>query len=174
MTRTLLLLRHAKSSWDDPALDDFDRPLAKRGREAAPRMAREMARRSWLPDRALVSAALRTRQTWVLVEAELPRTVPAVLDRSIYEAPAGRILDAVRSTPAGAETLLVVGHNPGFEDLIALLAAPDSTPDAMEKVRRKFPTAGLARLAFAGAWADLGPGGARLTEFLTPRDGESR
>lgn len=174
MTRTLLLLRHAKSSWDDPALDDFDRPLAKRGREAAPRMAREMTRRGWLPDRALVSAALRTRQTWELVEAELPRAVPAVPDRSIYEAPAECILDAVRSTPAAVETLLVVGHNPGLEDLVALIAAADSAPDAMEKVRRKFPTAGLARLSFAGAWADLGPGGARLTDFLTPRDGESR
>lgn len=174
MIRTLLLLRHAKSSWDDAALDDFDRPLAKRGREAAPRMAREMARRGWLPDRALVSAALRTRQTWELVEAALPHTVPTLSDRSIYEAPAERILDAVRATPAGVETLLVVGHNPGFEDLISLLAAPGSAPEAVEKVERKFPTAGLARLAFADAWADLGPGGAALTDFLTPRDGESR
>jgi len=174
VTRTLLLLRHAKSSWDDPALDDFDRPLAKRGREAAPRMGREMARRGWLPDRALVSAALRTRQTWELVEVGLPHAVPAFSDRSIYEAPAERILDAIRSTPAGVETLLVVGHNPGIEDLVALLAAPGSAPEAMEKVRRKFPTAGLARLVLTGAWADLGPGSAALTDFLSPRDGEPR
>jgi phosphohistidine phosphatase len=174
MTRTLLLLRHAKSSRDDPTLDDFDRPLAQRGREAAPHMGREMARRGWLPDRALVSAALRTRQTWELAEAELPRAVPALPDRSIYEAPAERILDAVRSTPAGVETLLVIGHNPGFEDLVSLLASPGSAPEAMEKVKRKVPTAGLARLVFAGAWADLGPGGAALTDFLSPRDGEPR
>ncbi|MBE0695045.1 MAG: histidine phosphatase family protein, partial [Aquamicrobium sp.] len=84
MARTLLLLRHAKSSWDDPALDDFDRPLARRGREAAPRMGREMARRGWLPDLALVSSSLRTRQTWALVAPELPRDIPASFDDTIY------------------------------------------------------------------------------------------
>lgn len=174
MTRTLLLLRHAKSSRDDPALDDFDRPLAARGREAAPRMAQEMARRGWLPDRALVSSALRTRQTWEMVEAQLPQAVPAAFERSIYEAPAERILAAIRRTPGETRTLLVVGHNPGFEDLSALLAAPDSERDAVARMTRKFPTAGLARLCFEGDWADLGPGGARLSHFLTPRDGGPR
>ena len=173
-TRTLLLLRHAKSSRDDPALDDFDRPLARRGREAAPRMAQAMTRRGWLPDRALVSSALRTRQTWDLVAAELPQTVPAAFSRSIYEAPAERILAAIRRTPGETRTLLVVGHNPGFETLATMLAGPDSEPDAMARMTRKFPTAGLARLRLEGDWADLGPGGARLGHFLTPRDGGPR
>ena len=174
MARTLLLLRHAKSSWDDPALDDFDRPLAGRGREAAPRMGREMARRGWLPDAALVSPALRTRQTWDLVAAELPHPVPAGFDRSIYEAPAARILAAIRATPDATQTLVVVGHNPDFETLAAQLASPASDAEAMARMRRKFPTAALARLTFEGGWAELGPGGAALADFVTPRDGARR
>ncbi len=174
MAKILLLLRHAKSSWDDPDLDDFDRPLAKRGREAAPRMGREIVRHGWLPDRALVSPALRTRQTWDLVAAELPQPVAAIFDRSIYEAPAAHILAAIRATPDAVGTLVVVGHNPGFEQLTAMLAGRESAPAAMAAVKRKFPTAGLARLAFESGWADLTPGGAMLTDFLTPRDGEKR
>ena len=170
MTKVLLLLRHAKSSWDDPALDDFDRPLAKRGREAAPLMAREMARRGWLPDSALVSSALRTHQTWDLVAPELPAAVPATFERSIYEAPAERILDAIRATPGDTRTLVVVGHNPGFETLAALLAAPESDAGAMARMGQKFPTSALARLVFDGEWQELGAGGARLTDFVTPRD----
>ena len=174
MTKTLLLLRHAKSSWDDPSLADFDRPLAKRGREAAPRMAREMERRGWLPDLAMVSSALRTRQTWDLIAAELPRAVPVFFEETIYEAPAPRILAAIRAVPDNAATLVVVGHNPGFETLAEMLAGQGSEPEALARMRRKFPTAALARLTLDGGWADLGPGGARLTHFLTPRDGEPR
>lgn len=174
MARALLLLRHAKSSWDDPVLADFDRPLAKRGSEAAPCMAMEMAKRGWLPDFALVSPALRTRQTWELVAPELPRDIAASFDETIYEAPAKRILAAVRRTPREVGTLLVVGHNPGLEELASLLAAPGNAPEALEAMRRKFPTAALARLSCPGEWADLGPGGAALTDFLTPRDGGRR
>lgn len=169
MARTLLLLRHAKSSWDDPALADFDRPLAQRGREAAPRMGRELARRSWLPDLALVSPSLRTRQTWALVAPELPRTVPVAFEDAIYEAPAERILAAIRAVPDAVAALLVVGHNPGFEDLAAMLAGKDSDAQALARMRRKFPTAALARLSVEGGWAGLGPGGATVTDFLTPR-----
>ena len=168
--RTLLLLRHAKSSWDDPGLADFDRALARRGREAAPRIGAEMARQGWLPDRALVSTAARTRQTWALVAAELPREVHASFEDAIYEAPALRILAAIREAPETAASLVVVGHNPGMEDLAALLASPDSDPDALARMRAKFPTAALARFVFDGDWAGLGPGGARLAGFIAPGD----
>ena len=170
MAKTLLLLRHAKSSWDEPGLADFDRPLARRGREAAPRIGREMAKRSWLPDRALVSTARRTRQTWELAAAELPGEVPVSFEDSIYEAPAARILAAIRETPETAATLVVVGHNPGLEDLAVLLASPDSDREALARIGKKFPTAGLARFPFDGEWTGIGRGGARLTEFMTPRE----
>ncbi len=168
--KTLLLLRHAKSDWDDTTLDDFDRPLAERGRLAAPAMGREIARRGWVPDAALASSAVRTRQTWELVAAELRRAVPVNYDRAIYEAPAGRILDALRKTPDAVTTLLVVGHNPGLEVLSELLAAPDSDHDALARLTGKFPTAGLARFAFNGSWARLDSGGARLEGFVKPKD----
>ena len=169
MTRTLFLLRHAKSSWNDPTLEDFDRPLARRGQEAAPLMGQEMARRGWLPDLALVSAALRTRQTWDLVAPQLPHDIAVTFDETIYEAPAERILAAIRKVPAQVTSLVVVGHNPGFENLTEMLAAPDGNREAMAAMREKFPTAALARFSCDGEWASLGPGGSVLTDFLTPR-----
>lgn len=168
--KTLLLLRHAKSSWDDASLADFDRPLAARGREAAPLMGREMARRGWLPDAALISPALRTRQTWELVATELPKPPPPSFEPAIYEAPAARILAAIRKTPESNATLLVVGHNPGLEDLAALIAASDSDRDALARLERKFPTAAIARFTLREPWAALGRTGAALHDFLTPRD----
>ncbi|TYR32843.1 histidine phosphatase family protein [Mesorhizobium microcysteis] len=168
--KTLLLMRHAKSDWADAALDDFDRPIAERGRLAAPLMGREIARRGWAPDAALVSSAIRTRQTWELVAAQLPRSVAVNYDRTIYEAPARRILDAVRKTPEAVTTLLVIGHNPGLEDLSVLLAGPESDRDALARLTGKFPTAGLACFAFGGPWARLERGGARLEAFIRPKD----
>lgn len=169
-TRSLLLLRHAKSSWDDPSLDDFDRPLAKRGREAAPRIGKEMARRGWKPDYALVSPALRTRQTWQLVAAVLPHGILCDFVPAIYEAPAARILETVRSAPDEAGCLLVVGHNPGLEELAALIASPESNTEAMARLSAKFPTAAIARFGFEGPWQALGPGMAILKAFVTPKE----
>ena len=168
--RTLLLLRHAKSSWDDPDLDDFDRPLAARGRIAAPLVGAEMALRGWVPERALVSSALRTRQTWKFIANALPVSLPVTFEKAIYEAPAGQILEEIRQTPANVPSLLVVGHNPGLENLAAMLASPESDARAMARLKGKFPTGALARLTFAGAWRDLAAGSARLRAFLVPRD----
>lgn len=166
--KTLLLLRHAKSSWDEPALDDFDRPLAQRGRKAAPAMGRVLSGRGWLPDAALVSAAVRTRQTWDLAAAELGGEIPAMFERSIYEAPASRILDAVRRMPEEIGTLVVVGHNPGLEELSRMLASPDSDRIALARLTEKFPTGALARFNCDGKWRDLSS--ARLEDFVRPRD----
>lgn len=168
--RSLLLLRHAKSSWDDPQLDDFDRPLAKRGIEAAPRIAREIVQRGWTPDHALVSPALRTLQTWELVAEILPGSIPHDFVPTIYEAPAERVLAAVRAAPAGAQCLLVVGHNPGLEDLAALIASPESDDRAMARLAAKFPTAALARFNFEGPWRALDPGTAKLEAMVTPKE----
>ncbi|WEX07860.1 histidine phosphatase family protein [Chelativorans sp. AA-79] len=169
--RELLLLRHAKSSWEDPALEDFDRPLAERGERAAPRMGREIAARGWVPDRALVSSALRTRQTWRLVGAELGEAAPvADYDYSLYMASADVILKAIRTVPENVQRLLVLGHNPGLEEFARMLAGPGSKRPALRRIEEKFPTAALARFEFEGPWPALGSGGARLTHFLRPRD----
>lgn len=167
--KRLLLLRHAKSTWDDPSLDDFERPLAPRGRRAAPQMAAVLVERGWAPDAALVSPAARTRETWALVAAALPAPPEPVFPRALYLASAAVLLDALRHAPAAADSLLLLGHNPGLERLAALLAGPGSDPDALGALRAKFPTAGLAVLETEGGWASLEEGGARLAAFLTPR-----
>ena len=168
--KTLLLLRHAKSSWEDAGLADFDRPLAPRGLKAAPRMGRELARRGWLPDAVLVSPALRTRQTWELVAAELPDPPAAEFAKGIYDASADRLLAEVRKTPETADNLLVICHNPGLEDFSGSLASAASESGALTRLREKFPTAALARFVFDGEWNELRPGAARLTHFLRPGD----
>ncbi|QDZ02020.1 histidine phosphatase family protein [Nitratireductor mangrovi] len=165
----LLLLRHAKSSWDDPTLADFDRPLAQRGRRAAHAMGKEILRRGWVPDLAIVSPALRTRQTWQLVADALP-ALDTRFDATIYEAGPQAILAAIRNADNDCRRLIVVGHNPGMEDLAAMLANAGTDAAAVDRLRTKFPTAALARFAFDGIWSDLAAGGATLTHFLRPRD----
>ena len=168
--KQLLLLRHAKSSWDDPALADFDRPLAPRGLKAAPRVGRELTRRDWLPDLSLVSPALRTRETWRLVSAELPARVPAEFAEALFEATAGDILAEVQQAIASAGCLLVLGHNPGLEDLARRLAGPRSDAGARRKLEEKFPTGALARFVVDDDWTDLALGTARLTHCIRPKD----
>ncbi len=168
--KTLLLLRHAKSSWDDSSLADFDRPLAIRGRKAAPRVGRELEQRGWRPDAALVSTAKRARQTWDLVAAELSAAPRPEFRGALYDASAGQLLVELRQAPAAAATVLLIGHNPGMEDLARRLAGDGSDAQALKRLREKFPTAALARLRFEGDWADLGAGAARLSHCLRPKD----
>jgi len=166
--KQLLLLRHAKSSWDDPDLDDFDRPLAQRGLKAAQLIGRELAARDWLPDQVLVSSALRTRDTWRLVAAELPAHPRVVFAEALYEASAADILSQIRLVEPSSGYLAVVGHNPGLEDLAKQLAGPGSETKARRRLEEKFPTAALARFVFDGDWSGLSSG--RLTHCLRPKD----
>jgi phosphohistidine phosphatase len=169
--RQLLLLRHGKSSWDNLALPDFSRPLAARGRKAARRMAKEMASRSWIPDMAIVSAAVRTRQTWDCVTAQWPsNSCVFEFSDTIYEARPERILAEIRKTASSVQTLLVIGHNPGLETLAWQLASPTSDAAQLRAMSRKFPTAAIVRLQTPERWANLAPGCAELTHFLRPKD----
>ena len=168
--KTLLLLRHGKSSWSDASLADVDRPLAPRGIAAASRMGREIARRGWLPDRALVSSSARTRATWELACTELGSEPETSFSADLYEAAAGALLAEILQTPERIATLILVGHNPGMADLILMLAGKGSDRAALESAAEKFPTAALARLSFDGAWEALGPRTARLTHVLRPKE----
>ncbi|HEU4985949.1 MAG TPA: histidine phosphatase family protein [Rhizobiaceae bacterium] len=168
--KELLLLRHAKSSWDDPQLDDFDRPLAERGRRAAPVMGKEIARRGWSPDHVMVSPALRTRQTWELVSAELPDSTDAVFRSQIYTDSADDLLGLLRGAPESAARILLLGHNPALERFADRLAGAGSDKDALNRMRRKFPTAGLARFVVTGPWRNLALGGAEFADFLIPKE----
>ncbi|WP_309083200.1 histidine phosphatase family protein [Chelativorans sp.] len=169
--KELLLLRHAKSSWDDPSLDDFDRPLAPRGKKAAQRMGREMAAAGWIPERVLASPAMRTRLTWLRVMAELGESAPiADYDYSLYMASAETILTVIRTVPEEVSRLLVLGHNPGLQEAALGLAGPGSKKEPLGRLRAKFPTAAVARFTVDGLWSELGFGAARLTHFVRPSD----
>lgn len=166
--KQLLLLRHAKSSWDDPGLGDFDRPLAERGVKTARLMGRELAARDWLPDLALVSSALRTRDTWRLVAAELPVHPRVAFAEALYDASPEDILSQIRKPGLSSNCLAVVGHNPGLEELAKRLAGPASEAKARKRLEEKFPTAAVARFVFEDDWTGLSS--ATLTHCLRPKD----
>lgn len=167
--KTLLLLRHGKSSWQDASLVDFERPLTLRGIEAARLMGRELQRRGWSPERALVSSALRARMTWELVAAELGPPPETSYRDSLYHADPETLLQEIRITPRRIDGLLVIGHNPGLEELARGLCGPASDTAAMKILQQKFPTCALARFEFDGHWEDLGFHAATLTHCLHPR-----
>lgn len=168
--KKLILLRHGKSAWDDPSLDDHDRPLAPRGQKAAPRMGRAMFERGLLPQVVLCSTAERTRQTLALIKPFLPPDVAIRFLASIYEAPAEALLEAVHGLDKGVRMALMIGHNPGLQDLALMLIKPPATPE-VARLSEKFPTCGLACLTFpTQTWAGVSQKSGRLESFVVPKD----
>jgi phosphohistidine phosphatase len=166
----LLLLRHAKSSWDATGLPDLDRPLAPRGRRAAPLMAKLMAERRWLPDLVLGSPAERVRETWQLMAPRLGEHIPCRTLRTLYPGAPSRLLMTLRRAPDDAQTVLLIGHNPGLAALATSLCGAGAKK-ARERMSSKFPTAGLAVIDFDLArWADIAAGAGRLEAFVRPKD----
>jgi phosphohistidine phosphatase len=168
----LWLLRHAKSAWDDPGLDDFARPLSPRGKKACRLLARHMAERNLTPDLVLCSPATRTRQTWERLEKRLsggvPDRIPVRFEPSLYLAEAATLLALTRAAPTECRELMLIGHNPGMEDFAARLSG-SAAGDALERLGEKFPTGGLAEIAFpAKAWAQVAPKGGFLASFVVP------
>jgi phosphohistidine phosphatase len=168
--RTLLLLRHAKSSWEMPGLADLDRPLAPRGRQVAPSMARLMVKRRWVPDLVLRSQAERVRETWQLMAPVLGEQIPCKTLRTIYPGAPSRLLMTLHRAPAEAATVLLIGHNPGIAAFAASLCGAGSKK-ALERMSTKFPTAALAVIGFdVERWSDVAAGGGRLEAFVRPKD----
>jgi phosphohistidine phosphatase len=174
--RKLVLLRHAKSAWPD--VPDRERPLAGRGQRDAPVMGRWLRTAGHVPDQVLCSTARRARETWQLAHTRLGATPPVSLDEGVYQGSAVQLLDLIRRASPAVRTLLVVGHDPAIQELALTLAATTpaahlsdaAPPDALDRMRAKFPTAAIAVFEFAGNWDQLGPGTALLTRFVTPRD----
>lgn len=169
--KTLTLLRHAKSSWDDPVARDFDRPLNARGIRGAKRVGRYLRDEGLVYDHLLSSPAIRCTETLDYLWEGMGRSMTPSWDRRIYLASAATLLDVVHDAPDRAEALLMCGHNPGFEDL-ALMLVPDRQGDALrDAVEEKFPTAALAEIAFdVEHWSDVASNGGRLLRFVRPRD----
>lgn len=167
-TRTLLLLRHGKSDWDAGASDDFSRPLAKRGTRNGKRMGRWLAEQGLRPDRIIASPAARTHSTAALVCKALDLPAKQIVqDQRVYLASATTLLDMLRELPADVHTAMLVGHNPGLENLLADLLGRDVPQPADGKL---MPTAALARLELATDWQALGPGTVRLVTLQRARD----
>jgi len=174
--RRLLLLRHAKSDWGEPPEDDHERPLARRGRQAARRVGEELARLRIEPEQILCSSARRTRETLELVRPHLPETAAFSVDSRLYLASPEALLARIADVDDRVRTLLVVGHNPGLAELATRLAA-GGDEQALARLRRKFPTGALADLRIEAArWRDLARLRGTLAAFVCPRelDGGSR
>ena len=168
--KTLFLLRHAKSSWSNPGLADFDRPLNERGRRAAPLIARHLARGGLLPDLILCSAAQRTRETLALMLPALARDAAVRIESGLYEADAATLLGRLKRVETAVDCVLVIAHNPGIEDLAAGICGGGPEP-MRRRMDEKFPTAALAAFALDGScWSSLREGTAILTDFVLPRD----
>jgi phosphohistidine phosphatase len=165
----LMLLRHAKSDWSRPGLDDHARPLNGRGRKAAPTVGAYMARHALVPDLVVASTATRVRETLDLVLPAFKRAPKVRHDARVYEAEAGALLDMLRETPREVASLMIVGHNPGLAELAALLIASGKA-EARARLAAKFPTAALAVIDFAGDdWGKLRPRSGKLDRFIVPK-----
>lgn len=167
--KRLFLMRHAKTEQvkkDTPA--DAERALTQRGREEAPAVGREMRKRNYAPDLILCSPSRRTRQTLELANAQLGSGASVEYNPAIYAAGARQLLALFQQLPEGFQQPLVVGHNPGFEDSLSLLARlPPPQPGNVEK----FPTGALAVFQFEiSAWRELSPHSGVLVDFLRPKD----
>ncbi len=165
----LYVLRHAKSSWDDPGLDDHDRPLAPRGRRAVTALAAHIAAHEIRPAQVLCSSARRTVETCngVVPGGEV------LVEPNLYAATADDILGRLRRVPSRTQSVMIIGHNPAVHTLVlSLTGAIDSAaPGSMlAEVQRKFPTGALATMSFACSWRELGPGRAELQALVRPRD----
>lgn len=169
--KTLALFRHAKSDWTDARARDFDRPLNARGRRGATAMGNHIHEGRWRFDRIIASPAVRVAETIEMANRAWGRSFPVEWDRRIYLASSATLIDLLREIDGDPASLLMVGHNPGLEDLIFDLVPDDGNSPLRGLVEQKFPTATFAVLECAvDRWADIDLGCARLTVLTRPRD----
>ncbi|HEX6740237.1 MAG TPA: histidine phosphatase family protein [Sphingomicrobium sp.] len=167
--KTLFVMRHAKAERDSDSGRDFDRPLAKGGWRDAEAVGREMRSRELRPDLVLASPARRAAETVAAVAEGYGRLEPAY-ELAIYNAPADRLIEIVRTADDNATRLLIVGHNPGFQDLLGRLV-DDEPGEPVDQIVDGFPTAAFAAVQLpAERWCDLSERSGRIVELILPRD----
>ena len=162
--RALYLLRHAKSSWDDPALPDRERPLSRRGRRDAQRIAGHLHGLGLRPALVLCSSAARTQETLELIRPALAEA-PVRVEDQLYGATSEALLERLRAIPEEIGSVLLIGHNPGLQELALALA---SRGTRREQLEANFPTGALATLVLS-SWRVLGPGDAEVVAYVVPR-----
>ena len=161
MPRTLYLLRHAKSSWKDASMRDFDRPLKGRGRDAAKQIGKRLASEKPQPTLVVCSPAARTRETAEIVLKHSNLKADVTFEQRIYEASLRDLLHVVSDIPDNKEVVMMIGHNPGFEELVAYLSGE----------HRRMPTCALAKIRLdLGSWKDIKAGEGTLAWFITPKE----
>jgi len=166
--RTVILLRHGKSSWSDPTLADFDRPLAPRGERASRRIGKYMRRKKIRPPLVLCSPSLRTRQTLEAIEPSLGKGSSVELEPRLYAASKGELLERLRALPESVNSVMLIGHNPGLHELARVLASRGA---GLPRLEQKFPTGALAMLVVdSESWVALGPGDRELVDYIVPRE----
>ena len=164
---TLYLLRHAKSSWVDQTLSDEDRPLAPRGRRDAKRIAQHLVRLGIEPELVLCSSALRTRETLELVRPALGATATVSLEAGLYAASSEVLLERIRAVPEPVDSVMLIAHNPGLQQLAVVLASEGAE---LAQLEAKFPTAALATLTFQTTpWSRLSRADALLAAYVVPK-----
>jgi phosphohistidine phosphatase len=164
---SLYLLRHAKSSWSDPALADRERPLSPRGRRDAARIAEHCLRLGIEPELVVCSTAQRTRETLELIRPVLGAAATVELEPELYGASAESLLERLRAVPEGVASVMLIGHNPGLQDLALVLASGGTE---LERLEAKFPTAALATLTLTTAtWRRLSQADAVLAAYVVPK-----
>lgn len=166
---TLSFFRHAKSAWDQPGLSDFERALAPRGENAAPRMGRYMAENDLEPEIVLCSTAKRASQTLELALPEFKSAPEVRYVEALYHAGSQQMFELVRKLPETCSHAMLVGHNPGMHALAFDLTG--SGDEALiHRLGMKFPTAALATINFDGGWDSVMPGDGKLSCFMVPRE----
>lgn len=172
--KTVYLLRHAKSEWADPGLQDHDRPLNARGRDAAPKMAAYLKAERYHPELVLCSTARRTVETFDLIKKALGPEVEAKFEEGLYLAEQRQLLERLHWIDDVVKTVMLIGHNPGLEQLAhALCASPEDPAEEklQKRMREKFPTCALAVIKVpAKSWRDVKAGHGRLKDFMRPKD----
>ena len=172
--RQLFVLRHAKSSWDNPGLDDHERPLAARGHRAVKLLGEHLRTAGVEPEQVLCSSSRRTRETLEGVDPTGERLV----ERELYSASCNDLIERLRQVPDETRSLMIVGHNPAMQMLVLRLIGANGNGGGhvsapvdgdVAELKRKFPTGALATLDFDCRWSELSPGCARLSAFVAPR-----
>jgi len=169
--KTLTLLRHAKSGWDDPVARDFDRPLNRRGEKAARVIGEYMKREDLSFDHVIASPAVRVIETIDHVADGYGKRIEPIWERRVYLASSATLMDVLREVSDDAVSVLMIGHNPGMEDLVLDLVPEAKAEPLRDAVYEKFPTAALAEIAIdTPSWVEMDRGLGTLIRFIRPRD----
>jgi phosphohistidine phosphatase len=169
--KTVTLLRHAKSGWDDPVARDFDRPLNAKGKRAAFRIGEYLRAQHLIFDHIVASPAARVVETLEQIAEGLGETIAPQWDKRVYLASAPSLLDLIQESNDGYDHLMIAGHNPGLEELVLMLVPDDPDDLVRDEIEEKFPTASIARIHFdVDRWEDVAANKGELAHFIRPRD----